>query len=82
MNGVDVYPGIRYTARVAGDALGELTIDDCTFWYSNEYYTLELMIAFSRAAKAVHTRVSNFVTDAFMIIPGARPASPYEHARP
>jgi hypothetical protein len=71
VNGVDVYPGIRYTGRLAGDLLGEMTlgegtimngtgvqlttnsrwgdytslnidpVDDCTFWYVNEYYTLE-----------------------------------------
>lgn len=71
VNGVDVYPGIRYTARLAGDPLGEMTlgegtiidgtgvqtttnsrwgdytsmnidpVDDCTFWYVNEYYTAE-----------------------------------------
>lgn len=69
VNGVDVYPGIRYTGRLAGDPLGEMTlgegvivngsgvqttansrwgdytsmnidpVDDCTFWYVNEYYT-------------------------------------------
>jgi hypothetical protein len=69
VNGVDVYPGIRYTGRLAGDSLGEMTldegtiingtgvqlttnsrwgdytsmnvdpVDDCTFWYVNEYYT-------------------------------------------
>jgi hypothetical protein len=67
-NGTDVYPGIRYTGRLAGDPLGEMTlgegvivngtgvqtttnsrwgdytslnvdpVDDCTFWYVNEYY--------------------------------------------
>ena len=67
-NGVDVYPGIRYTGRLAGDSLGQMTlgegvvingsgvqtttnsrwgdytslnidpVDDCTFWYVNEYY--------------------------------------------
>jgi hypothetical protein len=71
VNGVDVYPGIRYTGRLAGDALGTMgnvgegtiingsgvqrttnsrwgdytsmnidPVDDCTFWYVNEYYTL------------------------------------------
>ncbi len=70
VNGVDVFPGIRYTGRMAGDPLGQLTlgegtiingsgvqrttnsrwgdysslnvdpVDDCTFWYVNEYYTL------------------------------------------
>jgi hypothetical protein len=68
VNGTDVYPGIRYTGRLAGDRLGEMTlgegvvingsgvqtttnsrwgdytsmnvdpVDDCTFWYVNEYY--------------------------------------------
>jgi len=68
VNGVDVYPGIRYTGRLAGDPLGQMTlgegvivngtgvqtttnsrwgdytsmnidpVDDCTFWYVNEYY--------------------------------------------
>jgi hypothetical protein len=70
VNGVDVFPGIRYTARLAGDPLGSMgslgegtvingsgvqtttnsrwgdytsmnvdPVDDCTFWYVNEYYT-------------------------------------------
>lgn len=68
VNGVDVYPGIRYATRLAGDTLGAMTeemtiidgtgvqtttnsrwgdytslnvdpVDDCTFWYVNEYYT-------------------------------------------
>ena len=69
VNGVDVYPGIRYSGRLAGDPLGQITlgegvvvngsgvqttfnsrwgdytsmnidpVDDCTFWYVNEYYT-------------------------------------------
>ena len=70
VNGVDVYPGIRYTGRMAGDLLGTMglmgegvivngtgvqrttnsrwgdytslnvdPVDDCTFWYVNEYYT-------------------------------------------
>jgi hypothetical protein len=68
VNGTDVYPGIRYTGRLAGDTLGQMTlgegtiingtgvqlttnsrwgdytsmnvdpVDDCTFWYVNEYY--------------------------------------------
>jgi hypothetical protein len=67
-NATDVYPGIRYTGRTAGDPLGQMTlgegviingtgvqtttnsrwgdytslnvdpVDDCTFWYVNEYY--------------------------------------------
>jgi len=70
VNGVDVYPGIRYTGRLYSDSLGQMTlgegtfidgtgvqrttnsrwgdytsmnvdpVDDCTFWYVNEYYTL------------------------------------------
>jgi len=69
VNGTTVFPGIRYTGRLAGDALGQMTlgegtiingtgvqrttnsrwgdytslnvdpVDDCTFWYVNEYYT-------------------------------------------
>jgi hypothetical protein len=69
VNGVDVFPGIRYTGRLAGDPLGTMPqgeavvingsgvqtttnsrwgdytsmnidpVDDCTFWYVNEYYT-------------------------------------------
>jgi len=64
----DVFPGIRYAGRLAGDALGKMSLgeqtlidgsgyqtgfvsrwgdyssmnidptDDCTFWYTNEYY--------------------------------------------
>jgi hypothetical protein len=71
VNGTDVFPGIRYTGRLAADPLGQMTlgegvvingtgvqttlnsrwgdytsmnidsVDDCTFWYVNEYYTLE-----------------------------------------
>ena len=69
VNATTVFPGIRYTGRLAGDPLGQLTlgegtiidgsgvqrttnsrwgdytsmnvdpVDDCTFWYVNEYYT-------------------------------------------
>jgi hypothetical protein len=69
VNGTSVYPGIRYTGRLAGDPAGAMTLgeatvidgtgvqlttnsrwgdytslnvdplDDCTFWYVNEYYT-------------------------------------------
>lgn len=69
VNGVDVFPGIRYTGRLASDPAGQMTVaeqtiiagsgvqrttnsrwgdytslnvdpvDDCTFWYVNEYYT-------------------------------------------
>jgi hypothetical protein len=71
VNGVDVYPGIRYTGRTFGASLGQMNlaeatiingtgvqlttnsrwgdytsmnidpVDDCTFWYVNEYYTAE-----------------------------------------
>jgi len=70
VDGVSVYPGIRYAGRLAGDPLGEMTldeetiidgtgvqtttnsrwgdytslnvdpVDDCTFWYVNEYYQI------------------------------------------
>jgi hypothetical protein len=70
VDGISVYPGIRYTGRLAGDPLGQMTlgegtvidgtaaqthtnsrwgdytsmnvdpVDDCTFWYVNEYYTV------------------------------------------
>jgi len=26
VNGIDVYPGIRYTGRLAGDPLGQMTL--------------------------------------------------------
>lgn len=69
VNGTTVFPGIRYTGRLAGDSLGQMPlgegvivngsgvqtttnsrwgdytsmnvdpVDDCTFWYVNEYYT-------------------------------------------
>ena len=69
VNATTVFPGIRYTGRLAGDTLGDMTlgegtivngtgvqtttnsrwgdytsmnvdpVDDCTFWYVNEYYT-------------------------------------------
>ncbi len=68
VNGVDVFPGIRYTGRLEDDPPGQMTlgegvivdgtgvqtttnsrwgdytsmnidpVDDCTFWYVNEYY--------------------------------------------
>lgn len=87
VNGTDVYPGIRYTGRLAGDALGQMTlgegvvisgsgvqttfnsrwgdytsmnidpVDDCTFWYANEYYT-----AAGQASSAAswQTRIASF----------------------
>jgi hypothetical protein len=87
VNGVDVYPGIRYTGRLAGDALGQMTqgegtiisgsgvqtttnsrwgdytsmnidpVDDCTFWYVNEYYTLAGQ---GTSTAGWQTRVGNF----------------------
>jgi len=69
VDGTSVFPGIRYTGRLAGDSAGQMTlgegtvingtgvqttlnsrwgdytsmnidpVDDCTFWYVNEYYT-------------------------------------------
>ena len=69
VNGTNVFPGIRYTGRLASDPLNQMTVaegtiingsgvqrttnsrwgdytslnvdpvDDCTFWYVNEYYT-------------------------------------------
>lgn len=69
-NATNVYPGIRYTGRLAGDPLGQMAVgegiiingtgvqtttnsrwgdytslnvdpvDDCTFWYVNEYYAV------------------------------------------
>lgn len=69
VNATDVFPGIRFTGRLGGDAAGTMTVpegivingsgvqttsnsrwgdytamtvdpvDDCTFWYVNEYYS-------------------------------------------
>ncbi len=87
VNGVDVYPGIRYTGRLSDDPLGQMTlgegtiingsgvqtttnsrwgdysslnidpVDDCTFWYVNEYYT-----AAGQASSAAgwQTRIASF----------------------
>jgi hypothetical protein len=87
VNGTDVFPGIRYTGRLAGDPLGQMTqgegvvingtgvqtttnsrwgdytslnvdpVDDCTFWYVNEYYT-----AAGQASSAAgwQTRIASF----------------------
>lgn len=87
VNGVDVYPGIRYTGRLATDPLGQMTlgegtiidgtgvqrttnsrwgdytslnvdpVDDCTFWYVNEYYS-----AAGQASSVVgwQTRIASF----------------------
>jgi hypothetical protein len=87
VNGTDVFPGIRYTGRLAADTLGQMTlgegvviagtgvqrttnsrwgdytsmnidpVDDCTFWYVNEYYT-----AAGQASSTAgwQTRIANF----------------------
>jgi len=87
VNGTTVFPGIRYTGRLAGDPLGQMTlgegtiingsgvqrttnsrwgdytslnvdpVDDCTFWYVNEYYT-----AAGQATSPAgwQTRIANF----------------------
>jgi hypothetical protein len=87
VNGTDVFPGIRYTGRLAADPLGQMTlgegvvingsgvqtttnsrwgdytsmnidpVDDCTFWYVNEYYT-----AAGQASSLAgwQTRIANF----------------------
>jgi hypothetical protein len=87
VNGVDVYPGIRYTGRLNGDPLGQMTlgegtiingtgvqrttnsrwgdytsmnidpIDDCTFWYVNEYYTLAGQLS---STAGWQTRIGSF----------------------
>jgi hypothetical protein len=87
VNGVSVYPGIRYTGRLAGDPLGQMTlgegtiingsgvqtatnsrwgdytdmtvdpVDDCTFWYVNEYYLTSGTPADTRPW---HTRIASF----------------------
>jgi hypothetical protein len=87
VNGTDVYPGIRYTGRLAGDPLGQMTlgegtivagtgvqtttnsrwgdytdmtvdpVDDCTFWYVNEYYTLAGQAS---SAAGWQTRIASF----------------------
>ena len=96
VNGVDVYPGIRYTGRLAGDPLGQMTfgeatiiagsgvqrttnsrwgdytsmnvdpVDDCTFWYVNEYYTLAGQLS---SLAGWQTRIASFT------LPGCSPRS-------
>ncbi len=86
-NATDVYPGIRYTGRLAGDPLGQMTlgegtiiagsgvqrtansrwgdytslnvdpVDDCTFWYVNEYYTLAGQLS---STAGWQTRIGSF----------------------
>jgi hypothetical protein len=87
VNATTVFPGIRYTGRLAGDPAGQMTqgegtiingsgvqtttnsrwgdytslnldpVDDCTFWYVNEYYT-----AAGQATSAAgwQTRIASF----------------------
>ena len=87
VDATSVFPGIRYTGRLAGDASGQMTlgegtiidgsgiqtttnsrwgdytslnldpVDDCTFWYVNEYYT-----AAGQATSAAgwQTRIASF----------------------
>jgi hypothetical protein len=87
VNGTTVFPGIRYTGRLAGDSLGQMTlgegviingsgvqtttssrwgdytsmnidpVDDCTFWYVNEYYAVSGTTADGRPWQ---TRIANF----------------------
>jgi hypothetical protein len=88
VNGVDVFPGIRYTGRLAGDPLGGMgsmgegvivngtgvqrttnsrwgdytslnvdPVDDCTFWYVNEYYTLAGQLS---STAGWQTRIASF----------------------
>jgi hypothetical protein len=87
VNGVDLYPGIRYTGRLSGDPLGQMTlgegviingtgvqtttnsrwgdytslnvdpVDDCTFWYVNEYYQVSGTPADTRPWQ---TRIASF----------------------
>jgi hypothetical protein len=87
VNGVDVFPGIRYTGRLATDPPGLMTlgegtvingsgiqttansrwgdytslnvdpVDDCTFWYVNEYYTLAGQLS---SPAGWQTRIASF----------------------
>jgi hypothetical protein len=87
VNGTTVFPGIRYTGRLAADPLGQMTlgegtiingsgvqtttnsrwgdytdmtvdpVDDCTFWYVNEYYLTSGTPADTRPW---HTRIASF----------------------
>ena len=89
VDAVSVYPGIRYTGRLAGDPLGQMTlgegtiingtapqlstnsrwgdytsmnvdpVDDCTFWYVNEYYTVA-GAAQAPAGNGWQTRIASF----------------------
>jgi hypothetical protein len=88
VNGVDVFPGIRYTGRRRFDPPGKMTLgegtiingtgaqvttnsrwgdytsmnidpaDDCTFWYTNEYYQVTGIIGVNTAPW--QTRIGSF----------------------
>jgi len=87
VDGTSVFPGIRYTGRLSGDPLGQMTlgegviingsgvqrttnsrwgdytslnidpVDDCTFWYVNEYYTLAGQLS---STAGWQTRIASF----------------------
>jgi hypothetical protein len=89
VNGTSVFPGIRYTGRLAGDPLGQMTlgegviingtasqthtnsrwgdytsmnvdpVDDCTFWYVNEYYTVAGAVS-APLGNGWQTRIASF----------------------
>jgi hypothetical protein len=89
VSATDVFPGIRYTGRLSGDPLGQMTlgegtvvngtaaqthvnsrwgdytsmnvdpVDDCTFWYVNEYYTVE-GAAMAPLGNGWQTRIASF----------------------
>jgi hypothetical protein len=89
VDATSVFPGIRYTGRLAGDPLGQMTlgegtvingtaaqthvnsrwgdytdltvdpVDDCTFWYVNEYYTVE-GAASAPLGNGWQTRIASF----------------------
>jgi hypothetical protein len=89
VSATDVFPGIRYTGRLSGDPLGQMTlgegvvingtaaqthvnsrwgdytsmnvdpVDDCTFWYVNEYYTVA-GAAMAPLGNGWQTRIASF----------------------
>jgi len=89
VNGVDIFPSIRYTGRLSGDRRGQMTlgeativngtaaqtslnsrwgdytsmnvdpVDDCTFWYVNEYYTVA-GAASAPTGNGWQTRIASF----------------------
>jgi hypothetical protein len=89
VSATDVFPGIRYTGRRAGDRRGQMPlaegviingtgaqtntnsrwgdytsmnvdpVDDCTFWYVNEYYTAESQ-ASTPTGDGWQTRIASF----------------------